>query len=117
MAFVSVVTGGRGRKRDEAGISIKYSQSGSVQCYVGVDIRDKQRFIYVELDEDSRKIRLMPTNNERGAKMSGISGGTFSLSKKFGEMIIPSGEKKAFIRLEKNGDGWWYGELIAKNIN
>lgn len=109
MAFVSIVTGGRGRKRDTAGISVKYSKSGSVQCYVGVDVRESSRFIFVELDEETRQIRVKPTPDEKGAKMSGNSGGTFSVTKKLGDAVIPAGHKKAFIELERNVDGWWYG--------
>ncbi len=110
MAFVSIITGGDGRKRDTAGISVRYSKSGSVQCYIGVDVRSNSRFIFVELDEENRQIRVMPTSDEKGAKMSGASGGTFSVTKKFGDVVIPSGHKKAFIELEKNADGWWYGK-------
>lgn len=110
MAFVSIITGGRGRKRDTAGISVKYSKSGSVQCYVGVDVRECSRFIFVELDEETRQIRVKPTPDETGAKMSGTSGGTFSVTKKLGDAVIPAGHKKTFIELERNVDGWWYGK-------
>lgn len=112
MAFVSIVTGGRGRKRDTSGISVKYSKSGSVQCYVGVDIRENNRFIFVEIDEDTRQIRVKPTPDEKGAKMSGVSGGAFSVTKKLGDAVIPSGLGKTFIELERSADGWWYGNYL-----
>ncbi|EPL3433824.1 hypothetical protein QBC30_000795 [Citrobacter freundii] len=117
MAFVSIVTGGRGRKRDTTGISVKYSKSGSVQCYVGVDVRANNRFIFVELDEQTRRIRVKPTPDENGAKMSGPSGGTFSVTKKLGDAVIPAGHKKTFIELEKNTDGWWYGEYQEGEVS
>ena len=108
MAFVSIITGGRGRKRDTAGLSVKYSKSGSVQCYVGVDVRECRRFIFVELDEETRQIRVKPTPDEKGAKMSGTSGGTFSVTKKLGDAVIPAGHKKTFIELEEKPVVFWF---------
>ncbi|USB65890.1 hypothetical protein [Klebsiella pneumoniae] len=118
MAFVSIINGGgRGRKRTTSGISIKYSKSGSMQCYVGVDIRANNRFIFVEIDEETRQIRVMSTGDENGAKMSGVSGGSFSVTKKLGDVVIPLGHKKTFIALKKESDGWWYGEYQAEGAN
>ncbi|HBS2788799.1 hypothetical protein [Klebsiella pneumoniae] len=118
MAFVSIINGGgRGRKRTTSGISIKYSKSGSMQCYVGVDIRANNRFIFVEIDEETKQIRVMSTGDENGAKMSGVSGGSFSVTKKLGDVVIPLGHKRTFIALKKESDGWWYGEYQAEGAS
>ena len=72
MAFVSIINGGgRGRKRTTSGISIKYSKSGSMQCYVGVDIRANNRFIFVEIDEETKQksLRTIKKQSERLSRM------------------------------------------------
>ncbi|ELY5842303.1 ead/Ea22-like family protein [Cronobacter sakazakii] len=114
MAFVSQV--GCARNNSKTGLSVKFSKSGSTSCYVTVAISRGFRFIEVELDEETRRIRLKPSQ-ESGARMSGKVGGQFSISKSFGRRVIPQGETYTFIELKKFDDEWWYGSYSASASN
>lgn len=114
MAFVSQV--GYARNNSKTGLSVKFSKSGSTSCYVTVAISRGFRFIEVELDEETRRIRLKPSQ-ESGARMSGKAGGQFSISKSFGRRVIPQGETYTFIELKKLDDEWWYGSYSASASN
>lgn len=114
MAFVSQV--GYARNNSTTGLRVKFSKSGSTSCYVGVAVRRGFRFIEVELDEETHRIRLKPSQ-ESGARMSGAAGGQFSISKSFGRRVIPQGETYTFIELKKFDDEWWYGSYGASANN
>lgn len=109
MAFVSQTSLRVHRGRGSGfGMSVKFAKSGSTSCYVSSNIRNGCRFIEVEIDEITRQVRVRACD-ESGAKLSGASGGQFSLSKSFARKVIPSGENKTYISMEINHDGWWYG--------
>lgn len=113
MAFVSQHKG-MGRYGSVIGMSVRLGKSGSTICYVSAKIRNGFRFAELELDEVTKQVRIK-CGSESGAKLSGLSGGQFSVSKSFGRKVIPSKQERARIALTLGTDGWWYGSYANQN--
>ncbi|WP_141119376.1 hypothetical protein [Pantoea stewartii] len=107
MAFISQHVGS-GRRNSVTSITVKLGKSGSTTCYVSAKIRNGFRFAELELDEVSKQVRVK-CGSESGAKLSGKSGGQFSVGKSFGCKVIPKDRDRTMIPLKLNADGWWYG--------
>ena len=112
MAFVKQVTNKRGRWHRSPTLTVKFGQSGSTNCYISTAIRQKHRFIEVELCEITKRVRVKcGEDGDMAAKMSGPAGGSFAMSKSFGKKVIPQNEVKRSIPMRQEADGWWYGDI------
>lgn len=107
MAFVSQHVGS-GRHNAVVGITVKFGKSGSTTCYVSAKVRGGFRFAELELDEVTNQVRVK-CGSDSGAKLSGRSGGQFSVGKSFGRKVIPKDKDRTLIPLQLKDDGWWYG--------
>lgn len=103
------MTGVNYKNFDEKRLIIRRTRTGGACCYVTLSVRGLSEFIIVEINYDSREIRLKLTDSEQeGVK---LSYGRFTLPNKFCDAVLSKDAHKIAIHLNKSNDNWWYGKF------
>lgn len=109
MAFVSIFEFSNSPDREPA---LTIRESGT--CYITKKMAGVNKTIRVEIDFESKKIRLQ-TGSDLERKLVGRVGVCFSVPKSLCRSLVTPGEKKLKIPMIYHDDGWWYGEINLVN--
>lgn len=112
MAFVSIEDLRKHSRSDAKGPVVTFRRAGNGYINQAVFDGPKQPTIDVEIDAESKQVRLR-TGDNCVRKLVGRVGHTFSFPRKAANEVIPKEEEAIRIALKKGDDGWWYGSYGA----